>query len=815
MLLNYFKIAFRNIWKTKISSSINVVSLSLGIACAILIILFVKDEWTYDKFLSKSDRIYRLWTESERGSGDIVSSPFTPHSMASQMKENYDEIEGYSVINAFNEQVTYNEQGFDETINMASADFFNMFDFEVLQGNVNNALADQNNIIITEEIATKYFGTQNPVGEALNIQVGEEKRDFIVSAVLADLPSNSSIQFSMLVSDENAKYIYPEQMITSWFMISGVNYVMLKEGVNPDELEAKLSTLVDKVLGDRRGDRVYNIHLQPITDIHLNTEISAGFAAVSDPKYTIILVGIALLILTLACINFMILSVGRSMNRAKEIGIRKVVGANRYQLMRQFLSEAILMSVISLIIGIGISYLVLPLFNELSGKRLFMDFDLTNVIAFISLSAIVGLIAGIYPALVISGFQPVKILKGNLKLGSGKEPIKKIMVGAQFVLSIFLVSSTLLMQQQLNHLQNKNLGFDKEQIITVPLNVYDARGVRNGITNGFVKSKQLKNELTNQANIVNVSASSQDFGNGDWMTIGYNDGQDEIHEFKMNVVDHDYVKTMGMNLVQGRDFSKDKPADERRSIIVNEAFVKYFDLDNPVGDRIPNEGFADHEIIGVVQDFNYASLHTAVQPMFLTINGDIGFSGAHNININNSPTPKMMIRLASGNTQEALAMVASTWEKVYPGEPYAYDFINEVLNTQYREEQNLGQIVTSTTTLAVIIACLGLFGLASLTMSARIKEISIRKVLGASIQNIVIVLSRSYLVLIAIALLVSIPFSYYVINDWLNEFEYRIDIGMGAFAFAGAITLIVALITISYQCFKVALTNPAHSLSNE
>ena len=815
MLYNYLKIAWRNLWKNKVSTSINIIGLSIGIACSILIILFVKNEWTYDVFLIKSDRIYRPWVESERRSGEVNTSVFTPHIMGSQMKEHFEGVEAATTFNSFAEQVAYKEHSFEETINIASADFFKIFDFQVADGGLTEVLDHPNNIVITREIKEKYFGSQPVIGQEMNIRIGDEDRGFVVKAILENIPSNSSLQFDFLISDVNAKYLFPEQMLTSWFMISGVNYILLKEGVTAQDMEAQFPSLVQQVIGDRLRDRKYDLHLQSITDIHLNNEIPAGFASVSDPKYTFILVGIAGLILILACINFMILSIGGAMTRAKEIGVRKVVGAGKGQLMRQFLSESVLLAIIALIIGLIMAYLCLNLFNELSGKRLVMDLDFMNIMLFIALTAIVGIAAGVYPALILSGLKPVKTLKGNMKSGGGKEVFKKVLVGSQFVLSIFLVSTTIIMQQQLTYLQNKNLGFDQEQLIDVPININNGRGIRSSIVDGFAKSKTFKQALKNNPEVLSVSASSQDFGRGNWMQIGFEDAQNDHHNFYMNVVDHDYLQTLKIRVLEGRDFSEEIPADERRSIIVNDAFVKAFGLVNPVGKRIPNLEFADHEIIGVVEDFHFASLHSPIEPVVLLINPEIGLSGAHDISINSNPNPKMMIRLASNDIPATILAINELWNEVYPGEPYNYDFVDEVLNTQYNEEQNLGEIVGASTTLAVIIACLGLFGLASLTMSSQIKEVSVRKVLGASVSNIIVLLSRGYILLIVVALAISVPGTYYFSKEWLKAFEYKINVGVDAFLLAGAISIVVAIITISYQCIKVSMTNPAQILSTE
>ncbi len=815
MVKNYFKIALRTFSKSKLTSLINIGSLAVGIACCIIIILFVKNEWTFDQFHSKKDRIYRIYDLVESRGQGLQTQVYTPYNMTRLMAADYDELEAYSTLSSFSQQVEYEEQNFAETITMVSEGFFTIFDYPILSGSTNKVLNGLDDVVITKAIAEKYFGTSNAVGEQLRMTLGEENKSFTVRAVLDEIPSNSSLRFDFLISDENARLVYPDPMINTWHMISGVNYVLLKEGVDPSTFEAKLPAMVDKVLGEDR-ERQFSIHLQPLTDIHLNNEFPAGFATVSDPKYTFILTGIALLILLLGCVNFMILSVGKSAARAKEIGVRKVVGASRNQLSRQLISEGVLLALFSLIIALGIARLALPMFNELANNNLKMNLTWDNVLIFLGLALIVGLMASLYPAFVISSFRPSKVLKGNLGEGGKKHYFKLFLVTGQFVLSIFLVSTTVLMQKQLHFLQNKNLGFDAEQVLSIPVGAPGARGLRESISQGMERAQLLKTKLASNSDIMDLGISAQNFGTEGWIQLGWNEPDtEELRQFRVNVVDAGYIPSMKMELLMGRNFEVDNLSDQRRGVIVNEAFLREFDIDDPIGAKIPNPNAADHEIIGVVKDFHFASLHNTIEPLILVQNVEIGFSVATTASIEADPAPKVVVRIAPNAFEEVIEAIESDWVTVYGDEPFDYTFMDDGLKQQYESEQNLGKIVSAATTIALIIGCMGLFALATLTMNARIKEISVRKVLGAPMKNILYLLSRSYIIIILVALIISVPMTIYFAESWLSEFEYRIPVGIDSFLLAGFATLIIAMITIGYQCLKVASANPARTLSAE
>lgn len=815
MIKNYLKIAFRALWRSKVHSTINILGLSLGIMCCILIVLFVNDEWTFDTFHTKADRIYRVYGRENWGENQEFFYTSTPFPMGPALKENLPEVESHVRIVKSGTQVRVGDNLFTETVAVADRDLFHVFDFNVVQGDRETALDQQSKIVISDWVAEKYFGETDPINKTLSVQLGENFEEFSVSAVVK-IPTNSSIQFYLLISDHNLPRLYNEQVLTSaWFNINPETYVLLREGVDVNTVTAKFPGLFQSILGEDEFKKShYAPGLQPLTTIHLDTSYPVALAPVSNPLYSYILAGIALLILFVACINFVTLSVGRSLKRAKEVGIRKVVGAARKQLITQFIGEAVIVTSLSMVLGLGLAAFNLPLFNDLAGKQLLFPIDgfILSVIGVLLL--IIGLIAGSYPAFFLSGFQPIAILKGGIQNTASKQGLRKVLVGVQLVLSIFLIASTLIMQSQLSFLQNKNLGFNKEQLMVAQINVPRARMVER-VNRGFEKVEQFKLELAKFPFVVGVCGSSHDFANGSWVNIGFTDDNGTYRTFNMNVIDDDYIPLLKMEMKAGRNFSDDNPSDKRRSIIVNEAFANVYGWSDPIGKRIPGKSFPDHEIIGVVKDFNYSSLYTKVAPLIMVEDAAILLQGSENVNVDNSPVPKLMIKLMPGSMATAVEEIKGVWEKVTGGEEFAFTFVDEAINTQYRADQNLGKIVSIATALAIIIGSLGLYGLASLAMQNRIKEISIRKVLGATEQSLLVLLSREYVYLIAVCLALSIPLTIYLMQSWLSSFEYRVPIGPKAFLLSGGISLLIAIGTISYQTIKTAWTQPAKTLKYE
>ncbi len=816
MIKNYFKIALRSLWRTKVHSLINILGLGLGVTCCILFVLFVRDEWTFDQFHTKADRIYRVYAREDWGENQQFFSTLTPLPMGPALKENFPEVINHVRIVPVGAQVKMEDYQFNEQVLIGGQDFFDVFDFELMDGD-REALHSQNSVVITERMAKKYFGDTNPIDKVLSIQLGEKFEEFTVKAVTRDVPTNSSIQYNILISDLNLNKVFDEQTITSaWFNINPETYVLLQEGVDPKTIEAKFPSAFKTILGEEDFKQSkYAPGLQALTDIHLNTDYPVGIAPVSNQRYSYILAAIALLILIVACINFVTLSVGRSLKRGKEVGIRKVVGAQRNQLITQFIGEAVLVTMVALIIGVLAAKASLSLFNELSGKQLIFSWNGFLAMVMLCLLTIIGLIAGSYPAFVLSAFKPISILKGNVQAGSSKQQLRKWLVGVQLVLSIFLVSSTLIMSQQLDFLQNKNLGFNKEQLAVIRLNVPREGRLTERVKAGFEKAELFKAEFNKIPDISSACASSHDFGNGNWTSVGYTDDKGVYRNFNLNIVDDEYISTLKMEIVQGRNFSNENVSDAWRGVIVNEALAREYGWNDAVGKKLPGKNFLDHEIIGVVKDFNYSSLYTKIQPLVLVQDPGIILSGVQNISIDSSPLPKLIVRMQPGNMKSIINQIENIWNKIAEGEEFTFAFVDQALAAQYRSDQNLGKIVRIATLLAMFIGSLGLYALASLAMQNRTKEISIRKVMGATEQSLLVLLTKDYVLLITISLILSVPITWYTMHSWLQSFEYRVLISWQVFVGAGAISLLITLFTISYQAIKTAWTQPAETLKHE
>lgn len=816
MLKNYLKIAFRTLWRSKVHSVINIAGLSLGIAVCILIVLFVKDEWTFDAFHKKADRIYRAYVKEDYGKDQQFFNTVTPFPLGPTLLENVPEVEAQVRINRIGSQVKVNDNQFSEQVTIAGQDFFEVFDFELMEGD-KDVLRQANHVVLTERYAEKYFGKEDPLNKIITIELNETAEAFTVKAVVEDIPTNSSITFDVLISDLNYPKLYNDRVLNSaWFNITPETYVLLQEGTDQVQVEAKFPSVFRSKLGEEAyTESKYTVGLQPMRSIHLDMSFPEGMAPVSNPRYSYILSAVALLILLVACINFVTLSIGRSLKRAKEVGIRKVAGAMRSQLIAQFIGEAVIVTIFSLALGFLLAFLFLPTFNQMAAKSLSIGFNVFTLMVAGSLVLIIGLIAGSYPAFILSNFKPITILKGSIHGVSSKQGLRKVLVGVQLVLSVFLISSTLIMRKQLEFLQNKNLGYNREQLAVVPLNVPRGGRMIERINLGFEKVNVFKQEMSGIPDIAGICGSSHDFGNGSWMNIGYTDDNGSYRTFHLNTVEPDYFSVLKIEFVAGRSFDKNNSSDVRRAIVVNEAFVKEMGWSDPIGQRIPGKNFPDHEVIGVVKDFNYESLYTRVDPLVMVLDPTILAPGIENIMVDNSPMPKLFLRLKPGNMMATIDQVKSVWDKLTGGEEFVFNFVDEQLAQQYAREQNLGKIIRIATLLAILIGSLGLYGLASLAMQGRVKEIGIRKVLGATERSLLLLLSKDYVLLVVVSLLISVPITWIVMRDWLAGFEYRVNIGVGVFLLSGCVALGIALLTISYQALRTAWTQPAETLKYE
>ncbi|WPP48472.1 ABC transporter permease [Catalinimonas niigatensis] len=815
MFKNYFKVAYRNLIKQKLYSLINISGLMVSFTFCILIWLYVQDELSFDRSYTHADRIYRAWVLEDYGPDEVFFNTHTPMPLGPALDSNFSEVKASVRVGNFSSLVQKGGDTQSEKVFYADPQFFQLFNNEVLSGEV--SLSKLQDLVLTKSYAVKYFGNVDPIGKTLSIKLGNQFQAFNVSGVVADLPSNVSLQYNMLIPYDNNKAFTGERGRASWYNVSVETYALLDEQTHAMTLEGKLDAMVKQVLGENYKPGEYKVGLQPLTDIRLNTEFPEGGVAVSDWKYVYILSAVALLILVVACINFVTLAVGRSLSRAKEVGVRKVVGAVRRQLMSQFWSEAFLITFISILLGILLVIVLLPYFNQLAGKELSFLISLQNILFLLGLVWVVGFLAGVYPALILSGFSPLMILRGSMNMGYSRETLRKGMVAFQFVLAAILIIGTLVMKQQMTYLQNKNLGFDKEQIVVIPQNMQNRMSgstMEQFMEENFGRKQLIQNALGRLPEVKEVTTSFFTFGQSGWIEVGFTTEEGTYREFNMNAVDQDFVKTYGLEMLQGRDFDEESGADARSGVLINETFARAFNLKEAVGSTLPPP-FQEYQVVGVLSDFHYQSLHAAIEPALLVMNPYGIFKGSENVMFEDNSTPKISVKVQSENLAQTVDKLKEVWKEVAPDQQFEFSFVDEKLDAQYRAEERLSTILSITTALGIFISCLGLFGLVTLSMSKKTKEIGIRKVLGASVWQVMALSYKEFMLLIGIAFLVAVPVSYLMMKRWLADFAYQIDLGAPVFLLAGGIIVVIASLSIVYQSMKAATSNPVDSLRSE
>ena len=804
MIRNYLKVALRYLLRYKSYTAINISGLAVGITACILIMLFVKSEFSYDKFHSNSDRLYRAWQHEKYEGQDFIST-VTPLPMGATMQANYPEVENNCRVYSFNPVVKVNNNSFSEDVRMVDSTFFQLFDFALLEGNRSNPFPTSSSVILTEDLAKKYFAKEDAIGKNIEMQLGDEKILFTVSGIVKKAPEESSIKYKVLIPYANAKYLFRPGLFTSWTNVFNETYVLLKKGVNASALEKKFSGMLKQVLGEDYKEGNFLIHLQPITGIHLNTVLPAGNEPTSNPKYSYILGTIGILILLVACVNFITLSIGRSVTRAMEVGVRKVLGAERQQLIRQFWGEAFLLTLISVIIGLILAASLIKPFNQLISRNLSLEFNLSFFAFCIIMIGLVALIAGIYPAFILSGFKPVEVLKGKIKTKGNTGWLRQSLVVGQFVASIAMIVSTIIIGEQMKFLKNKDLGYDKEQIVVVQTHKQRKEGTP--------MAELFRTELLKHPEVKDAAVSVYSLTEPSWVELGFTDNKKVYHSFDYNSVDPYFLQLMKIEVAEGRLFSRDNTGDKTTAAVVNEAFVKEFNLADPVGKKLP--GKFEQQIIGVVKDFNIQSLHTKVRPLMMTISPDSVFRRSENVSINYPPQPRITVRLRAGNVAANINVLQKVWKEIAPAQDFDYKFLDESVASQYETEKRTNIIVKIASLLSVFIACMGLFGLATLAVTRRTKEIGIRKVLGAKVSTLVALLAKDFIKLVGVAAIIAFPLAWWFMHDWLKDFAYRVNIQWWVFIIAGVLVMLITLLTVSIQAVRAALANPVKSLRTE
>lgn len=789
MFKNYFTTAIRNLLRQKVYAFINVFGLAIGIAFCILIFLFVHNEWTYDTFHTKSDRIYRLIHSKTLNDGRVFWSTGPRAALGPLLKRTFPEIEGMvRFMGNSRTRVTLENQTFIENVTHIDPDGFRMFSFSLKNGTLDKAFSTDQSLVISQKMAQKYFGDKDPIGKTLEIQSYTLKeKTFTITGVAEEIPQNSSITFDFLIP---FSWIDRDD---DWKRTDVSNvYLLLARGTKLHALENKINTWIQTLSSeDSEGviERTWPTtqYLQPLTDIHYSPLKFAG-RPTFNPMYVYVLTGIALSVLLIACINFMTLSIGQASMRCKEIGIRKVVGASRLQLMKQFWGEAILLSFVALVLGLMLAEFSLPTFNTLTDKE-FLQQDLhksSTLIFLVGLALLTGLFAGGYPALVLSKFHPLEVLRNRLRLG-GKNLFARSLVVLQFGIAIFLISSSLIMSRQLTFLSQKELGFDKEALLNIPFHSIHWRNVNQ-------TAKILKNEILGQSRIVSATVTTHTLvSEGPKQMSRFASGDTKVSADKVRI-DYDYLETIKVPLVEGRNLSQEFGSDEKLSILVNESLVNAFGWKKPIGQKL-----RDYTVVGVVKDFHFRSLHQQIDPAYMILG-----SGS-----------RLLVRIQPEDIQTTLSFLEETWKKVVPGHEFKFSFVDEDIDRQYRTEFRWRKIVGIASGFTILVACMGIFGLTALAVTRRTKEIGIRKVMGATTSHIYYLFSREFILLIGISALMAWPVAYYATNAWLQDFAFRIDIGLDTFVLGGLAILIIAQLTASYQVFKAAYSNPVDALRNE
>ena len=797
MLYNYFKIALRNLRRRKAYSIINITGLAIGIASSLIIFLYVIDEYSYDRFHDDADQVYRVYRSQNGNGGARIANAVLNYQVADILKDEFSEVE--TAVRMSRRWTKISLDGEDPTEErlffFTEPEFFDVFSVNFLQGDPETALNDLNTLVITASMAEKYFGTTDALGKSLMYFNSQEMK---ITGVVEDFPPNSHFHFGFLTNIEMTRGWYSEDMYSHWGRLWTHTYAKLQPGVDPVALEARLEEMIDKHAPVARNFGVV-MHIQPLTSIHLNSNMNAELEVNGNYVFVNVFLAVAILVLLIDGFNFINLSTARSSWRAKEVGLRKVVGADRSSLVYQFLGESILITGFSLVVAFIITEVSLPFFNDFAGKSISLNVLGNPVIWALAVGVIlvVGIGSGSYPALMLSSFQPAVVLKGASRSGTGgrNSLLRKGLVIFQFSASIALIISTIVIFNQLDYIRSKDLGFDKEHLLQIRLK---GEASRNAIP-------VLKERFNAHADILGVTAVSDEFPAdlNSWRYVPPGSSDGDVDLIKVLSVDEDFFDAMGIDIEAGRGFSKEFPSDADAAVVLNRAAVKFLGIANPIGSTVEfTAPERKPEIIGVSEDFNFSSLYEPVAPL--------------TIHLYKSWYDKLMIRFRGGESLKAtLAAIEADWREVLPNESIEFIFLDQTFDDLYRADQKLGQLVGFFSIVAVFVACLGLFGLAAFTAEQRTREIGIRKVLGASIPGILALLSRDCLVLVLVGFGVAIPVTWYMMESWLQNFAYSVELGMLPFMVGGFVAAFIALGTVSYQSLKTASMNPIESLSSE
>ncbi len=796
MFKNYIKIAWRNLIKNKVYSGINIIGLAIGLTAGFLILSYVNFERSYDKFHTKGDNIYRVVADLKTPTGVMTdnrpSCAVPPH-----LEEEFPEIISAVRFMTLKLSVRKNNTKLIES-KAAAADraFFEMFDFKLLQGDKKNALKEPYSVVLTKATAQKYFGDESAIGQTLKIK-DEDIKDlsFTVTGIMDEIPENSQIKSNFIISMTTYSQGVYTSIDNAWGLYDPSAYILVHPNTDPKQLEAKFPDFLERNSGDmmREGKLFVSLFLEPLEEVYLYSSRGGDYSGDISMIYVFSI--IAIFILLIACINFINLTTARSVERAKEVGVRKVIGAEKRQISLQFVGESVIISLIAFVITIVLTALVLPTFNELAGKTIsegifFNPFELFYLFL-IAIS--IGVFAGIYPAFVLSSFKPIHVLKGSFSTGKKGVALRKGLVITQFTISIALIIGTIIIYNQMHFMRNQELGFNKNHTIMLPVTVSSPQ-------------QKLKDNIDDVSGVLSTTLASTApgvYNNSAYSIIQNSIGEGQVANINAYFVDHDFIPQFGLKMVAGREFSREFVTDSAEGMIINEKAAQllgYITPKDALGASFSQWG-KNGRIIGVVQDFHFKSLEENIQPLTITIKPD--------------ETDLLAIKISDQNVPQVLAEIQAKWERILPNDSFDYYFLDEEFDKQYRAQDRFGNLFLNFAVLAILISCLGLLGLAAYTILQRKREIGVRKVLGATVTEVVKLLSKDFLKLVTIAFLIASPIAWYIMNDWLSDFAYRINIQWWMFLLAGTCALIIALATVSFHAIKASMANPVKSLRTE
>ncbi|MFC1724475.1 ABC transporter permease [candidate division KSB1 bacterium] len=799
MFKNYIITAFRNIKRHKVYSVINIFGLSLGLACSILVYMFINHELSFDSFHENADYIYTFTAQENSYQNANVWNSGTPAPIGDALKEYYSEIIDAVSFYPYNQGIVrYGENVFRENIAFASPHFFQFFSFRLAEGSPETVLKSDNSLVITKSAAVKYFGNDYPVGKTLRIRFKNKEKEFVVSGISEEVPGNSSISYNFIAHIKNLDFLNGPGFLSSWGDLEVSTYFQLEKGASIETVKFRFPSFKKQYLAYLKGLRNWDKPGDPITFYILNIKDAyLGHASAGGPHgdmdSSYIFSTLVIIVLIISSINYMNLSIGRASGRAVEICIRKVIGAHRKRLILQFWTETLMITFIALAAGLLLALLVLPVFNELTNKQITFGSFLTvkNFLFLLILTFIVGSVSGGFPSLVMSSFQPVNILKGKLKLG-GRNLFTKFLVIVQFVFSIILIISMQIMSDQMNYMSDKDLGFDKEGQVLVDIQADDYRSSES-VFNLYKESIGRYNFVKNVSGSVNTFISGSTYYSAE-------EGGEKYRGF-YNQVDHDYIKTLGISLVEGRDFSRSFSTDTTAAL-VNREFVSSLKLDDPISAVINSDDLPPFRIIGVMKDYYSMPLDIRLYPQVLIIS-------------KRSKLNKIIVKIDPENRESSITVLKKAWKDVQPDKPFIYSMLDMDLKERYENHRKAIDIFIYAAILAIVIAGMGIFGLTAISISRRIKEIGIRKVMGADTYKIVMLLSKNFLYLVIIANIIAWPLSYFLMYRWLQMFAFNPGLNIFSFLLAGIITILITLVTVFVQTFRASAVNPVDSLRRE